>query len=79
MQTFLVLARLVRRPRGGAFAAALAACLVLAAPAPQAQAQDLGGGFLELLLTGRDPTPQRAAALYAAPPPAAAGAARAAP
>ncbi|WP_084327338.1 L,D-transpeptidase [Salinarimonas rosea] len=76
----LGLARLVRRPRSGAIvAAALAALVALAAPAPRAQAQDLGGGFLELLLTGRDPTPQRAAALYAAPPPAAAGPARVAP
>ncbi|MGJ3263744.1 MAG: L,D-transpeptidase [Salinarimonas sp.] len=72
-------ATLTRRLREGALAAALAATIALAAPVPHAAAQDLGGGFIELLLTGRDPSPQRAAARYAAPPPAAAGPARAVP
>ncbi|WP_349369867.1 L,D-transpeptidase [Salinarimonas sp.] len=69
--------------------AAAAALAVATAPDARARGQgqeqpivtaDLGGGFIELLLTGRDPTPGRqAAARYAAPPPAAAAPTRAAP
>jgi len=74
---------IMRNPRRGALGAVLAvlAAVALAAvPTPSAAQSappggaDLGGGFIELLLTGRDPTPrgQQASVRYSAPPPAAA-------
>jgi lipoprotein-anchoring transpeptidase ErfK/SrfK len=76
-----------RLRRLAAIAVLATAFAIVAAPGAHAQTAaepivtaDLGGGFIELLLTGRDPTPSRqAAARYAAPPPAAGAATPGAP